>query len=588
VLAIPSECVDQPCYVFVIRGTVDPIDRVQCDVEVANDVVSLFASNQDRFVILSRTQREEVILKRLPDAQRHHTRMSRLLSPLPSRFNTTLWGQMVMQRNQDFYQDMNADPAQIFYRIDTVKGAVPLIAFSYSAYRDARLTIPSSETPQDVGDRCEAWFVHLLTITRGLRRMDPNMRLSSFSIEEIGNVIGDMVTLPGRCLIYIPDTDRGEGRRSAPQARSRWTNNSAPLGGEGAADQWIPLSYQPRFGRLGYDCEDHSHFILYLLYALQTRSTWTHPDLQTIYTFLQHYFIAQAMSTIREQGSTYGAHVMVVCTDCRYIETMMTQHKPFHSSHGTIMPLLVIDSTQHSDSVWTRESMSRVPSEGGVTASLRRRILASWPSATEMPYRVMKSRISVGEMHHVSMSRYGTVSQLLGVTPNGTATHVMLGQHTKVGVTLSTLAAYDDTKTYMTPIVIAALNEQMSRVSLVESAKHIPYGHMPRAPEHIPAASYEKIYPSANTILQAPFGSSNRLVLRGTTSTASSAEWLTFCIRSIDYEQYRAEIEACIQTNIKGDKRIVHRRDMKLAIDNDHCQAMFIELLCRSWIHQSP
>lgn len=560
VMTVPIDCAAQPCYVHVFRVIDDPSGGVKAYAEVADDAISLLSSTADRFEIATRSKRSiEAVIRRL---SAHSVTSGRIPShPLQPSLNTTAWGDKLIRANQDVFRHLDIAPSQVFYYIDTVKGRVPLIAFAYSAYRDAHVaSMHAKSSPREAAE-IERFFVHLLTVSRGLRRMDLRRSLEEFDAETRGNVLSDMVTLPGRCQIYVEDS---EAAGSAPHRRPT-----------AVFDQWISLSYQPVFGWAAFDCEDQSHFILYLLYILQLHDGWKNADLKTLHVMLRSYVVSQAIATIRESSGQYVAHVMVVCTDSRYLDTMTTMpHRLFDVPDKWKMPLLVMDSTQHADAAWTRESMDRaIP----YTVEVRKQMLSAWGArgadASSLPYRVMKARMTVAEMSDASRRRYGTVSQLLGVTREGVVYQMLLGQQQTVGVPVETLAVYDDRRVFVTTIMRGPLNDRTTQLSMSDCAKHIPVGYVPRAPSVDHGYTFAQLYPSASVLpIQLAAGAASA-------THYARAEWLTFCIRGIDYGQFADQIDRCVQDVMRANRRVVSHRSVRMNIDDRACMAVFVELL---------
>lgn len=281
------------------------------------------------------------------------------------------------------YDKTKYDHDQRFSYIETHMGRIPIISFPILA------TMIKADKDQAV-----RLFQRLLEVAKSFTSDDHEL-------------IGEMLTLIPRCLMYQPDTVR--------------TAN----GGTKSVDQWSSLGCFPSLSLAGFDCEDGAKLILELFHLFKYTDCKGYEELQKLQKLVQTYTSFMCLGQLNlTEGPT--PHCYVVLLDTRYIQREFTEYEP----------ALVLEATNYTQSVWRK---TETPNESAIRSY---RILDEKVrnSREERIYKYKMPKKIVEEQN-----MYGPITALLSGDQ-----HFLLGYDEKqvpmtVGISSSDLFYYKNT-----------------------------------------------------------------------------------------------------------------------------------------------
>ena len=267
------------------------------------------------------------------------------------------------------YESTSYSHDQKFAYVDTHAGRLPIISWSILA-----TTVQAH--PSDAAGLFNH-FMRIAAVTLGVNLG----RIDSLPVNVKLEIIGEMLTLIPRALIYVPDFVR-TGSETIKQV-----------------DHWTVLSSYPNLGLAAFDCEDSAKQILELFTLFKHTQLSEERELISLQTLVRAYTGFMCLGILNlEAGRT--PHCYVVLLDTNYVNHVLLGGSSVKHSY---QPGLVLEGTNYTESVWIDNK-----SEEGVDHYKQLRGLVT---PTDKYSRVLKFKMPHASIINEKM--YGPITALL-------------------------------------------------------------------------------------------------------------------------------------------------------------------------------
>lgn len=331
------------------------------------------------------------------------------------------------------YESVRYEMDQFFVDVKTGAMDMPLITFPILA---TQIRYENSLAVD--------WFNQLLVVAKselGISRIDETTT-NNLCCE----LIGEIVTLPQRCQIFVND-----------YARERQGHGTGKIK-KVPCDQWSRLNCYPNPELAGYDCEDGAHSVLEYLWVIKKMkipNKKTNKELIRLQQIVAQYTAFLAIGKIKVKNN-YVPHAFVV---------MLAKQTGFTG--------LVIEPTNYMQSVWANESI--LPATNFEAAQ-------KWLN-DDTNKRLLHCKADHESI--INSKLYGDVAALLTASDEE-AVHILCIDHVshRVGVSLDDLMTGAENIEFQTA---ASLNRN-EILSILQEAAGLPQSQLPLP---VPLATWE-------------------------------------------------------------------------------------------------
>lgn len=333
---------------------------------------------------------------------------------------------------------------QKFVYMDSHVGRIPLICFPILA---TEILVEEKRA----GELLE----HFRQIGMNILGLNKNVDLNSLELEVRLELVGEMLTLLSRCMLYEPDYVR----TGPEQIRN--------------VDQWVTLNNFPKLSEAGFDCEDAAKQMLELFTLFKHTKLDGFPQLKQLQELLVKYTGFLCLGKLNlDSGPT--PHAYVVLLDSEYVDRLL-KNKIEEKKQGWL-PALALEGTNYTESVWssrTKKDNSRLVES---YKKLDSRIKTDKDSRIYR-YKMPQSIVYSGKF-------YGPITALISGDYRGEAVHYLLGVEEKqnfvVGVNVEQLLFYDSRVTSRELLHLTLREKGFVARTLL---KEFPPSYFPKAPK---------------------------------------------------------------------------------------------------------
>lgn len=276
---------------------------------------------------------------------------------------------------------------QVFYRISTDNGFLPLLCFPLLATMSTTL------------DETQGRFLLNLLYTACF--------IEQVEIDELGNVptwkllrvLNETAIAMTKTLVYTADKTRKRGR----------DGKTTHL----FSEAWERILLYPYRARASFDCEDAALMIQEILYHLRTNTTLPAP-LRYLRKLLAKYTVFSCQGDLDVGHQEWVAHCYVVAHDTAYIDSLLDTPTGSETQRQEWLPSVVFEGTSWIGGVWNQPPEPVNSSENMVTKSdLANQFLRPYMSATE----ARDQRVYGPVCQMQTADHHGRVLNLLCTTP---------------------------------------------------------------------------------------------------------------------------------------------------------------------------
>jgi len=403
------------CHLWLHVNTRDPNDGILTQLCLAWSYTEIVFSSKPNYLIDTRGKEQAIV--RINCNASNVTPSSRVItSGVSDKIRSSVYSayELVAGYEMD----------QFFVEVKTGALDLPLITFPILATQiryDNSLAVD--------------WFNQLLVVAKselGISRIDETTPHNLCC-----ELIGEIVTLPQRCQIFVND-----------YARERQGHGTGKIK-KVPCDQWSRLNCYPNPELAGYDCEDGAHSVLEYLWVIKKMkisNKKTNKELIRLQQIIAQYTAFLAIGKIKVKNK-YVPHAFVV---------MLAKQTGFTG--------LVIEPTNYMQSVWANENM--LPATNFEAAQ-------KWLS-DDTNKRLLHCKADHESI--INSKLYGDVAALLTASDEE-AVHILCIDHMshRVGVSLDDLMTGADNIEFQTA---ASLNRNEIE-SILQEAAELPQSQLP-------------------------------------------------------------------------------------------------------------
>lgn len=161
--------------------------------------------------------------------------------------------------------------------------------------------------------------------------------LNKLTTDESSELLAEMLILPTRCTLYVPDYER---------KKYRGQYESSP------SDQWSRPGTFPSQHYMGVDCEDTTEWILELIYVLQNAYIPTSQRLlYKLQQIAKQYIFGLALGTLK-YNNEYEGHAYIIGLSSHYVQSVIRNKSDSISISAAVPSGLLLETTNYTGSVW--------------------------------------------------------------------------------------------------------------------------------------------------------------------------------------------------------------------------------------------
>lgn len=320
--------------------------------------------------------------------------------------------------------------------------------------------------------------------------------------------IGQTFTLLIQALLYKADVTRGANESRIP------------------CDQWVRLLSFPHLERSSFDCEDGAGLVLDLIAIFKRTQFHAQSTAFAMQQIVHKYTACLALGTIQTYNSSepYSAHAFPVLLDTRFVTQIHTTLRSYNTATVDLLPAIVLETTAHTDTVWTRETMMKhAPDVREITS-----MLSHTAGDSNQWFAVIKPHISIASIIRACM--YGRVNALITADYPRRVVHWVA--HTdaptrKIGVQPEQLFTYDIANCTFA-LAADITNDDLQSLSLINI--EMPSAVLPRVASSTTTRDVQIVHASA-----------------GSSSHQNTHEQWTY-INAAYYREYSLSVHAALDT----------------------------------------